>query len=210
MLKIENELHERGYKYIACIDEVGRGCLAGDVTACAVIMPVGILIEGVNDSKKLSKKKREMYYKIIKKTAISIGIGTASHDEIDKMNIKKATHLAMERAIENLLDEEGKRIIPDFLLIDAETIALKIPQEGIIKGDAKCHGIAAASIVAKVTRDRKMSELHEEYPSYNFKKNAGYGTKEHIDALLKMGKCSIHRNTFIRKILDKNEQLKLL
>jgi len=210
MLKIENELHDKGYKYIACIDEVGRGCLAGDVTACAVIMPKGLLIEGVNDSKKLSKKKREKLYLEIKKTAISIGIGTASCFEIDEMNIKKATHLAMGRAIENLLDEEGNRILPDFLLIDAETIALKIPQEGIIKGDAKCHGIAAASIIAKVTRDDHMAEIHKEYPVYNFKKNAGYGTKEHIEALLKEGKCKIHRNTFIRKILDRNEQLKLL
>ena len=210
MLKIENELHEKGYNNIACIDEVGRGCLSGDVTACAVIMPERLLIDGVNDSKKLSKKKREKFCEKIKESAISIGIGTASSEEIDEMNIKKATHLAMGRAIENLLDEEGNRIIPDFLLIDAETIALKIPQEGIIKGDAKCHGIAAASIVAKVTRDKRMAELHEEYPVYNFKKNAGYGTKEHIDALLKKGKCKIHRNTFIRKILDRNEQLKLL
>jgi ribonuclease HII len=210
MLKIENELHEKGYKYIACIDEVGRGCLAGDVTACAIIMPEKVQIEGVNDSKKLSKKKREIYYDEIKNAAISIGIGTASFEEIDKLNIKKATHLAMERAVENLLDKDGNLISPDFLLIDAETIALKIPQEGIIKGDAKCHGIAAASIIAKVTRDKRMAELHEEYPVYNFKKNAGYGTKEHIDALLKNGKCKIHRNTFIRKILDRNEQLKLL
>ena len=210
MLKIENELHEKGYRHIACIDEVGRGCLAGDVTACAVIMPEGLLIDGVNDSKKLSKKKREKLYEEIKEAAVSIGIGTASNVEIDEMNIKKATHLAMERAIENLTDEKGNRIVPDFLLIDAETIGLKIPQEGIIKGDAKCHGIAAASIIAKVTRDNSMAELHEEYPVYNFKKNAGYGTKEHINALLKEGKCKIHRNTFIRKILDRNEQLKLL
>lgn len=204
MLEIESELNRKGYNYIACIDEVGRGCLAGDVYACAIIMPKGLLIEGVNDSKKLSKKKREYLFDIILEKSLYFGIGTANNLEIDEINIKKATHLAMMRAIDNLRNKNNNEIKPEFILIDAEKIPLDIPQMGIIKGDEKCHGIAAASIIAKVTRDRKMAVLHEIYPEYNFKKNMGYGTSEHMVALKKFGKCEIHRNTFIKKILNSN------
>jgi ribonuclease HII len=210
MLKIENSIHEKGYSLIACIDEVGRGCLAGNVTACAVIMPIGLQIEGVNDSKVLSKKNREARFSEIYDKALFIGVGTASCQEIDLFNIKRATHMAMIRAIDNLSDKEGKKVQPDYLLIDAEKIPVDTPQMGIIKGDSKCHGIAAASIIAKVTRDREMEALHEAYPVYNFRKNVGYGTKEHIEALHQFGKCEIHRNSFLKKIINKNEQITLL
>lgn len=210
MLAIENSIYKKGYRYIACIDEVGRGCLAGNVTACAVIMPKGLYIEGVNDSKMLSKKNREARYLEIYEGALFIGIGTASSQEIDIFNIKRATHMAMIRAIENLSDKDGMKIKPDFVLIDAEKIPIDIPQMGVIKGDSKCHGIAAASIIAKVTRDKEMAVLHENYPMYNFNKNAGYGTKEHIEALQQFGKCELHRNSFLKKILDRNEQITLL
>jgi ribonuclease HII len=209
MLEIEKELHIKGFKSVACIDEVGRGCLAGDVTACAVIMPYDLLIEGVKDSKKLSKKKRELLFDLITSSAVYIGIGTASNKEIDRINIKRATHLAMERAVKNLKNSEGEKGTPDFLLIDAEKIPLDIPQMGIIKGDSKCHGIAAASIIAKVTRDRLMTELHKIYPMYGLDRNAGYGTKEHVKALNEYGVCEIHRNTFLSRILDKNKQIEM-
>ncbi len=210
MLAIENSIYEKGYRYIACIDEVGRGCLAGNVTACAVILPKGLQIEGVNDSKMLSRKNREARFSEIYDAALFVGIGSASCHEIDLFNIKKATHMAMIRAIENLTNKDGMKVKPDFVLIDAEKIPIDIPQMGVIKGDSKCHGIAAASIIAKVTRDKEMEELHEAYPMYNFKKNAGYGTKEHIKALNQYGKCELHRNSFLKKILDKNEQITLL
>lgn len=207
MLKIEQELWDKGFKNIACIDEVGRGCLAGSVIACAVIMPEGLLIEGVNDSKKLTPKKRDKLYDIIKESAIAIGIGEISCDIIDEINIKNATHLAMKQAIENLMDKEGNKYVPDHLLIDAEKLDLKIPQLNIIKGDEKCHGIAAASIIAKVTRDRMMEDLDKKYPAYKFAKNKGYGTREHVKSLLECGPCDIHRSTFLKKILNNNEQL---
>lgn len=207
MLKIETELWDKGYKYIACIDEVGRGCLAGSVLTCAIIMPQGLLIEGVNDSKKLTAKKREKLYDIIKEKAIAIGIGEMSCEKVDELNIKRATKLAMLQAIVNLKDKDGNQVIPDYLLIDAEKLDTDIPQLNIIHGDAKCHGIAAASIIAKVTRDRYMDELDKIYPQYKFAKNKGYGTKDHINALLKYGPTDIHRRTFLKKILNTEEQL---
>jgi ribonuclease HII len=207
MLRIENDIYLQGYKNIACIDEVGRGCLAGDVLACAVIMPAKLRIEGVNDSKKLSKKKRESLFDLILDQSLYVGIGIASHHEIDELNIKKATHMAMMRAVENLHNNKGERIVPDYLLIDAEKIPLQIAQLGIIKGDERCHGIAAASIIAKVTRDKMMKEQHQAYPEYGFDRNAGYGTREHIQAIKEFGVCQIHRKTFLKKILDKNQQL---
>ena len=207
MLKIEQELWNKGYKNIACIDEVGRGCLAGSVIACAVIMPEGLIIEGVNDSKKLTPKKRDKLYDIIKESAVAIGIGEISCKIIDEVNIKNATHLAMKQAIENLKDKEGNKYVPDHLLIDAEKLNVDIPQLNIIKGDEKCHGIAAASIIAKVTRDRMMEELDKKYPAYKFAKNKGYGTKEHVKSLLECGPSDIHRNTFLKKILNHDEQL---
>jgi len=210
MLKIEQELWDKGYNYIACIDEVGRGCLAGSVVTCAIIMPKGLLIDGVNDSKKLTAKKRETLYDIILESALAYGIGELDCLDIDEHNIKNATKLAMVQAIENLKDKEGNKIVPDYVIIDAEKLNITIPQSSIIHGDANCHGIAAASIIAKVTRDRQMDCLHKMYPEYKFDKNKGYGTKEHIEALLEYGPSEIHRKTFIKKILDKNQQLSFL
>ncbi|NLJ58584.1 MAG: ribonuclease HII [Tissierellia bacterium] len=210
MLIIEQELWDKGYNYIACIDEVGRGCLAGSVVTCAIIMPKGLLIEGVNDSKKLTAKKREQLYTLITDSALAYGIGELDCAEVDEYNIKNATKLAMVQAIENIKDKEGNRIVPDYILVDAEKLSIAIPQTNIIHGDANCHGIAAASIIAKVTRDRQMDELHKLYPEYKFNKNKGYGTKEHIEALLEYGPSAIHRKTFIKKILNNNQQLSFL
>jgi len=208
MLKIEQEIWDKGYKYIACIDEVGRGCLAGSVVACAVVMPKDLLIEGVDDSKKLTAtKKREKMFELIKSSAFAIGIGEMSCKKVDEVNIKNATKLAMKQAIENLKDKDGNKISPDYLLIDAEKLDLPLPQSNIIHGDAKCHGIAAASIIAKVTRDRQMEELDKKYPEYKFAKNKGYGTKDHIEALLEYGTIEIHRKTFLKKILNEDEQI---
>ena len=208
MLKIEQQLWDKGYNYIACIDEVGRGCLAGSVVTCAIIMPKGLLIDGVNDSKKLTAKKREKLYDIIIDSALAYGIGELDCVKVDEYNVKNATRLAMVQAIENIKDKEG--MIPDYVLVDAEKLDITIPQANIIHGDANCHGIAAASIIAKVTRDRQMDILHKLYPEYKFNKNKGYGTKEHIEALLEYGPIEIHRKSFIKKILDKNEQLTIV
>jgi len=210
MLKIEKELWDKGYKYLACIDEVGRGCLAGSVVTCAVIMPQDLLIEGVNDSKKLTPKKRDKLFDIIKEKAIAIGIGEMDCTKVDEINIKNATKLAMIQAVANLRDKDGNQIIPEYLLIDAEKLDLNIPQLNIIKGDAKCHGIAAASIIAKVTRDRQMDELDKVYPEYKFSKNKGYGTKDHVQALLEYGPTDIHRTTFLKKILNTEEQMSFI
>ena len=210
MLKIETELWDKGYNYIACIDEVGRGCLAGSVVTCAIIMPKGLLIDGVNDSKKLTAKKRDILFDIIMDSAVGFGIGELDCKKVDEYNIKNATKLAMVQAIENIKDKAGNKITPDYIITDAEKLDIRIPQSNIIHGDANCHGIAAASIIAKVTRDRQMELLHKLYPEYNFYKNKGYGTKEHIEALLTYGPTDIHRKTFIKKILDKNQQLSLI
>lgn len=210
MLKIEKEIWDKGYNYIACIDEVGRGCLAGSVVACAVIMPKNLLIDGVDDSKKLTAKKREKMYEFIKSSAVAIGIGEMDFKTVDEVNIKNATKLAMKQAIENLKDKDGNKIAPDYLLIDAEKLDLPLPQSNIIHGDAKCHGIAAASIIAKVTRDRQMEELDKKYPEYKFAKNKGYGTRDHVKALLEYGPTDIHRKTFLKKILNEDEQLSVL
>ncbi len=201
MLELEQELWDKGYKYIACIDEVGRGCLAGDVVACAIVLPAGLLIEGVKDSKKLTAKKREYLYDIIKENAIAIGIGSMDSKAIDKFNIKECTLLAMKKAIDDLKDIYGNLIVPDYVLIDAEKLAIDIPQSSIIKGDEKCHGIAAASIIAKVYRDRKCDKWASEYPQYGFEKHKGYGTKAHIESIKKYGPCLIHRKSFLTKII---------
>lgn len=201
LLTIENELYSKGYKYIACIDEVGRGCLAGDVVACAIIMPKGLLIDGVKDSKKLTAKKREKLYGEILDKAIAVGIGSVDCKTIDKINIKESARLAMKKAVLDLKDKNGNKVIPDFLLIDAEKVYLPIPQEGIIKGDDKCYGIACASILAKVYRDRKCIEWGKMYPEYKIEKHKGYATKEHIEAIIEHGITPLHRNTFLKKIL---------
>ncbi len=200
-LEIENTIWDMGHKYIACCDEVGRGCLFGAVLAAAVIMPKGLIIDGVKDSKKLSPKKREQLYEIIKEKSIAIGVGTVSAEIIDKINIKNATRLAMKKAVLSIKDKDENNISPDYILIDAEEIDLPIPQMGIIKGDDVSHGIAVSSIVAKVLRDRLCQRWDMEYPNYDIKQNKGYGTKAHREALKKYGVSPMHRKSFLTKIL---------
>ncbi len=210
-LEIEKQLWKDGFNYIACIDEVGRGCLAGNVLACAVIMPKEVYIKDVTDSKKLSIKKRNELSKIIKEKAVSYAFGIVESEEIDEINIKNATLKAMKIAIEKL-KKDNEKLIPDMLLIDAEKISLDIPQKSIIKGDLLCHGISAASILAKVERDKIMFDLTEKIPyldNFDIKNNKGYGTKKHIEAIKKHGPTKYHRKTFLTKILDKNKQINL-
>lgn len=200
-LDIENTIWDMGYDHIAFCDEVGRGCLFGSVLAAAVIMPKGLIIDGIKDSKKLSPKKRENLYEIIKEECIAMGVGTVSAEIIDKVNIKNATILAMKKAILSIKDKDKNKITPDYILIDAEKVDLSIPQKAIIKGDDLSHGIAASSIVAKVLRDRLCERWHMDYPNYNVKQNKGYGTKAHRDALRQYGATPMHRVTFLSKIL---------
>jgi len=203
-LKIEKQLWNDGFNYIACIDEVGRGCLAGNVLACAVIMPREVYIKEITDSKKLSIKKRNELSKIIKEKALSYAFGIVEPEEIDEINIKKATLKAMKIAVDKLAKT------PDILLIDAEKIQMAIPQKSVIKGDLLCHGISSASILAKVERDKIMTDLTREIPyldNFDIKSNKGYGTKKHIEAIKKYGPTKYHRKTFLTKILDKNEQI---
>lgn len=192
----ENELAKQGYKNICGVDEAGRGPLAGPVCAAAVILKPNDIIEGVNDSKKLSEKKREMLYDVIKERAISYSIAFATVEEIEEMNILNATMLAMKRAV------EGLEIPAEYAIIDGnKTPQLEIPCNYIVKGDAKSMSIAAASILAKVTRDRLLLEYAEQYPQYHFEKHKGYGTKVHREALIEHGACPIHRKSFLKKIL---------
>ncbi len=202
MIEIEKEIADRGYKLVACIDEVGRGCLAGDVVACAIVMPLDSIIPGVKDSKKLTPKKREELYEKILDKAIAVGLGQVGPDTIDNINIKESTKLAMKKAVENLKDKDGKRVIPDYLLIDAERVPVDIPQRSIVKGDELVYGIACASIVAKVYRDRLCESWGNEFKGYSIEKNKGYGTKEHREAIKKLGPSPIHRMSFIKNILN--------
>ena len=190
MKEFENELYKKGYKYIAGIDEVGRGPLVGPVVTAAVILPKDFYDERINDSKKLTEKKRELLYDVIMENALSVGIGMSDEKVIDEINILNATKRAMLEAINNL------SVTPDYLLIDAVKLDTDIPQMSIIKGDAKSLSIAAASIIAKVTRDRMIIELDKIHPEYDFKHNKGYGTKKHIEALYKYGPIEEHRKTF--------------
>lgn len=201
MLEIERKIQDKGYELIACIDEVGRGCLAGDVVACAIIMPKDVVIEGATDSKKLSAKKREKLYDQIVEKAVAIGIGQVEPKIIDKINIKESTKLAMKYAILNLKDKAGNKVLPDYILVDAESIPIDIPQMNLVKGDMKSHGIACASIVAKVYRDRLCDEWGNIYKGYKLEKNKGYGTKEHIEAIKELGPSPIHRMSFLKKII---------
>lgn len=199
MLTYEYELSfkEDGYISVCGVDEAGRGPLAGPVVAAACILPIGCEIEGLNDSKKLSEKKRDMLFEEIKEKAIAYSIASASHEEIDKFNILNATMLAMVRAIEGLPKKA------DFAIVDGNCIRnFPIPAATLVKGDAKCPSIAAASILAKVTRDRMCIEMDEMYPEYNFKKHKGYPTKEHRELVMKYGPSPIHRKTFL-KFMDK-------
>lgn len=186
-----------GFSCICGVDEAGRGPLAGPVCAAAVILPEGAVIEGLDDSKKLTEKKRERLYDIIKETAVDYSVAYGTLEEIETVNILEATYLAMNRAI------EGLNIKPDFALIDGNRVprGIKIPCETIVKGDSKSMSVAAASVLAKVTRDRLMLEYDKKYPEYNFKKHKGYGTKEHTELIKQYGPCEIHRLSFLKNIL---------
>ena len=192
--QIEEDLYNTGTQCICGIDEAGRGPLAGPVVVAAAIMPRYSMIEGVNDSKKISEKKREKLYEIITKEAISYGVGIIDQKEIDRINILNATKEGLTMAVKEL------SIRPDLIIVDALTKidTEGIPYKSIVKGDAKCYSISAASIIAKVTRDRIMRQWDEIYPVYNFEKNKGYGTSEHINALKDYGPCQIHRRSFIK------------
>lgn len=193
--KIENGLKQKGYLCIAGIDEAGRGPLAGPVTVAAVVLPEDFCLPGVNDSKKLSPKKREYLYNRIIEEALDYGIGMVDNREIDRINVLRATYRAAATAVENL------NLRPDCLLLDAINLpGCNIFQKSVIKGDAKCLTVAAASIIAKVTRDRYMQTLHKHYPQYNFGQNKGYGTREHVSAIVEYGPCPVHRLTFIKNI----------
>ncbi len=198
-LEYENEALEEGYQVICGIDEAGRGPLAGPVCAACVVLPKGEVIEGVNDSKKLSEKKREALYDVIKEQALDYSIAFASEKEIDEINILQATFLAMRRAFEGLT-----KVKPDIALIDGNAKpGLSVTQRTVVKGDAKSANISAASILAKVTRDRYMLEMAKKYPQYQFEKHKGYGTKLHYEMIEKYGICEIHRKSFLKKILEK-------
>lgn len=200
MLDAGEKYFEKGYKFIAGVDEVGRGPLAGPVCAAAVILPRGISIEGVNDSKKLSEKKREALYDVIINEAIAYGTAFVSCEVIDEINIRKATHKAMEEAVKMLSQA------PDFLLVDGNDMTPfdACDSEYVVKGDSKYQCIAAASIIAKVTRDRYMKEMDGVYPGYGFAQNKGYGTMAHMMGIREHGLCPIHRKTFITdKVLGK-------
>lgn len=199
ILTYERGLWEAGYDLIAGIDEVGRGPLAGPVVAAAVILPKECKIEGVNDSKKLSAKKREELYDIILEKAVSYGIGVVSNERIDEINILQATYEAMREALSQLKPKA------EYILADAVTIPMvSTPQRGIIKGDAKSMSIGAASIVAKVYRDRMMEAYEEVYPGYGFASNKGYGAAEHIEGIRKQGITPIHRKTFVKNFLPQD------
>ena len=201
MLTYEKELWIAGVETIAGIDEVGRGCLFGDVVAAAVILPQSLVIDDINDSKKLSEKKRESCYEVIMEQAIAIGIGRVSADVIDQINIKQAARLAMKKAVEQL------SIQPQYLLIDAEKVDMPYPQLAIIKGDQLSQSIAAASIIAKVTRDRLCHEWDMLYPGYGIAIHKGYATELHRAKIIELGPSLIHRRTFLNNII--NEQLEL-
>lgn len=191
----EQNAELKGYKAICGVDEAGRGPLAGPVCAAAVILPPNTIIDGVNDSKKLSEKKREALFDVIKETAVSYCIAYASVEEIESINILNATMLAMKRAV------EGLDVKADYAMIDGNKMPqLEIDGEAIVKGDAKSMSIACASILAKVSRDRLLYEYAKEYPQYHFEKHKGYGTTLHREAILEYGPCPYHRMSFLKKI----------
>ncbi len=197
--KLDQSVYDEGYEYVCGIDEAGRGPLAGPVVVAAVIMPKDSMIEGVNDSKKVSEKKREKLYDLITEEAIAYGVGIVDEKEIDRINILNATKAGLTEAVKSLKQK------PDVILVDALT---NIDTEGIqyrsiIKGDAKSYNIAAASIIAKVTRDRIMREWDKIYPQYGFEKHKGYGTAAHIAAIKEYGLCPLHRLSFVKNIVDK-------
>jgi ribonuclease HII len=191
MWQIEQAVHQNGYSRIAGIDEAGRGPLAGPVVSAAVILPHDFCCPGITDSKKLSEKKRRLFFSHIMADALAVGVGMCSHKEIDAVNILQASLLSMKRAVENL------DLSPDFLLVDGKfPVSMDILQQAVVKGDAKSMSIAAASIIAKVTRDRIMATLHMMYPVYNFIRHKGYPTMAHKHAIQVHGPCPVHRKTF--------------
>ena len=194
MWQFEEELFAQGYKLVCGVDEAGRGPLAGPVCAAAVILPANLVIPGLDDSKKLSDKRRRELFPIIKEQAIAYGIGLASHEEIDEINILQATYLAMERALADLA------VKPEYVLIDGNRAKdFGLPVKTVVKGDSLSANIAAASVLAKVTRDMLMEEAAVAYPGYGFEIHKGYGTRAHYDALRTLGACPIHRNSFLKK-----------
>lgn len=195
--EIEQDLHSKGFNKICGIDEAGRGPLAGPVVVAAVVMPKDSFIEGVNDSKKVSENKRKKLYDEIIESAIAWGVGIIDSKEIDDINILNATKKGLTVALNNLIEK------PDIILVDALTgiDTLGIPYKSIIKGDAKSYSIAAASIIAKVTRDRIMRQWDEIYPKYGFKRHKGYGTKAHIEVIKNSGICPIHRKSFVKNFI---------
>lgn len=200
MLKYERKLWRSGKKFIAGIDEAGRGPLAGPVVAAAVVFAPGTMIPGVNDSKKLSPKKREMLYDLIYEKALAVGIGLCDEEIIDRINILQATYRAMKIAVADL------SLPPDYILVDGREIPnFPVPQTAIVRGDGTSFSIAAASIIAKVTRDRIMIRMDRQYPQYGFAQHKGYPTKKHIQAIIKQGRCAIHRTSFKIKNIEKYE-----
>ena len=194
--ELENEIYAEGFSLICGVDEAGRGPLAGPVYAAAVILPRDAVIDGLNDSKKLTEKKRDALFDVITERALTYGIASASVEEIEEFNILNATFLAMNRAVAKLDPA------PELALIDGNrNTGIAMPSRCIVKGDSRCADIAAASILAKVSRDRYMLNLAEKYPQYHFEKHKGYGTKVHVEALHEFGPCPIHRKTFLKKIL---------
>ena len=193
--ELENELFDSGIGILCGVDEAGRGPLAGPVCAAACILPRGLEIDGLNDSKKLTEKRRDALYDVITEKAVAYGIAFATVEEIEELNILGATYLAMNRAIGQL------SVKPELALIDGNRNAgIEVPSQTVVKGDSKCADIAAASILAKVTRDRYMLELDKEYPMYGFGKHKGYGTKDHYAAIREHGMCPAHRPSFLKKM----------
>lgn len=193
--ELEEEIYAEGYELICGVDEAGRGPLAGPVCAAAVILPRGLEIPGLNDSKKLTEKKREALFQPIKDAACCYGVAFASVEEIEELNILGATYLAMNRAIAQLSPR------PELALIDGNrSSGIELPSRCVVKGDSRCADIAAASVLAKVTRDRYMLEMAEKYPEYHFEQHKGYGTKLHYEAIRQYGPSSIHRPSFLRKM----------
>lgn len=200
-MTFERELFDRGYRLVAGVDEVGRGPLAGPVVACAVILPLGERYPGIDDSKKLSKKKREELAPMIKERAIAYSIAEVDEETIDEINILQATRLCMKRAL------EGLSVKPDFVLTDGNLkLDIEMPQKSVVGGDGLVCSIGAASILAKVYRDALMARYALEYPGYGFEHNAGYGTEEHIGEIAKRGLCKIHRKTFATKFWEERER----
>lgn len=199
----EKEVAARGFCAVCGIDEAGRGPLAGPVYAAAVILPPDCVIEGLNDSKKLTEARREKLFDVIVEKAVAYGIGSADEKEIDSLNILQATYLAMRRAVEAL------PVPCDYAMVDGNRMPpLPVPGETIVKGDAKSASIAAASILAKVSRDRVMMQYHEQYPAYGFNAHKGYGTRTHYAALEAYGPCPIHRLTFLKKFFQQQAERK--